>query len=66
MKKQFKLPTNMNDSQLFKLFGQYSRYIMGGYFIDFNGKMFRGDTPIELFDKVKAEYENYLTQNVIA
>lgn len=58
--KKFELPTNMNDTELFKLFGKYARFIFGAYVITFNNKDFSSDTPSGLFEKVRAEYANYL------
>lgn len=45
-----------NEADLFKLFGEYARYVFGSYAIDFNGKLFIADTPSDLFKKVKDEY----------
>ena len=57
MKKEFKIPDNYNESELFKHFGKYARFVFGTYVISFNGKEFSSDTPNGLFDKVKKEYE---------
>lgn len=44
------------EDELFKLFGQYARYLFGGYVIDFNGKTLSAKTPSDLFERVKKEY----------
>jgi len=50
-----------NESELFKFFGKYARYLFGAYIITFNNKDFTADSPSALFDKVKNEYyENIL------
>lgn len=60
-----KLPNNMNNSELFKLFGKYAKYVQAGqfYYIMFNGKDLSADNPSDLFQKVKKEYEIYQNLN---
>ena len=50
------LDKNMNDGKLYKLFGEYSRYVFGVYVITFNNKDLSSDNPSDLFKKVKDEY----------
>lgn len=59
---KIELPKNMNDSELFKLFGKNARYVFGVYVITFNGKDFSADTPSDLFAKVKDEYAAYINK----
>lgn len=63
MKKQFKISKGLNESELFKLFGRYARYLFGSYIITFNGKDLSADNPSKLFDKVKKEYADYVQRN---
>lgn len=58
---KFEMKKNMNESELFKLFGKYARYVCGAYVITFNGRDMSADSPSELWDKVKEEYKNVQT-----
>lgn len=62
-KLKFRLSKKYNDSELFKHFGQYARYVFGMYAITFNGKDFFSDNPSDLFDKVKKEYNDYVSKS---
>lgn len=57
MKREFKISKNYNESELFKLFGQYARFVFGTYIIEFNGKFLSANNPNDLFQKVIKEYE---------
>lgn len=61
--KKFEVSKNMNDSELFKFFGKYARYVFGSYVITFNDKDFSADNPSDLFQKVKDEYKDYVQRN---
>jgi len=51
-----------NETELYKYFGKYSRYLFGGYVIEFNNKLMQSDMPTGLFEKVKEEYKNILAK----
>lgn len=58
---KYSLSKKLNDSELFKLFGKYAKYVSAGnfYYIMFNGKDLSSDNPKYLFKKVQDEYNNY-------
>lgn len=61
--KKFEISKTMNESELFKFFGKYARYVFGAYFITFNDKDFSSDNPSDLFKKVQKEYKDYVSRN---